>query len=167
MLTADIEAVHSTEFVLRCQALIQSRSEIDSPPLNHRHNCREVSTQTSSRDTERLNICQPLWLPPVDLVDTITAPSYENYGTGNKRHGIISHMNMRNGSVVFFTISKRGNRSFAIGVAVCLRESDGRGQKSVSSGTTLPSILEYLFHSFSACFSATWKFATGNEIKSR
>lgn len=26
-------------------------------------------------------------------------------------------------------------------------------------------ILEYLFHSFSACFSATWKFATGDEIK--
>ena len=72
-------------------------------------------------------------------------------------------MNMRNGSVVSFTISNRGNKSFAIGVAVCLRESvDG-----VRDWLIKPSarVLEYLFHSFSACFSATYKFAT-DEIKS-
>ena len=34
-------------------------------------------------------------------------------------------MNRRNGSVASFTISKRGNKSFAMGVAVCLRESVG------------------------------------------
>jgi len=82
--------------------------------------------QTNSRDIERLNERRLLLLPPDDLVDTITVPSYENHEIGRKVDGSVSHMNMRNGSVASLTISKRGNRSFAMGVAVCLRESVNR-----------------------------------------
>lgn len=57
-----------------------------------------------------------------------------NHETGRKIDEGVSHINMRNGSVASFTISKRGNRSFAMGVAVCLRESvDGESQRLVSA----------------------------------
>lgn len=79
--------------------------------------------QTNSKDTERWNGYQPLWLPLVDLIDTITMPSCENYEVDRRGGENVSYMNMRNGSVVSFTISRRGNKSFAMGVAVCLRES--------------------------------------------
>lgn len=61
------------------QALMYSQDKLNSPPPNHRHSYQEVSTQTNSKDTERSNGCRPLWLPPVDLADTITMLSYENY----------------------------------------------------------------------------------------
>ena len=64
-------------------------------------------------------------------------------------------MNIRNGSVASLTISKRGNKSFVKGVAVCLLESiDGRYQELDFLGVHTR-VLEYLFHSFKACFSAT------------
>jgi hypothetical protein len=123
--TADIEAAHSAESRRRHQALTRNRGKIDLLLPNHRHNCRGASMQTNSRGTERSNGCQLLWLPPGDLIDTTAAPSCENHEAGKKVDGGVSHMNMRNGSVASFTISKRGNRSFAMGVAVCLRESIG------------------------------------------
>jgi len=109
----------------------------------------------NSRGTSRLNGCRLLWLPPGDLVDTAGVPSCENHETGRESNEGVSHMNMRNGSFASFTISKRGKRSFAMGVAVCLRESVGGESQRVASSDSLVRILEYLFHSFSACFSAT------------
>jgi len=38
--------------------------------------------------------------------------------------------------------------------------------KKLASPDLHARVLEYLFHSFNACFSATWKFATEDEIKS-
>jgi hypothetical protein len=82
-------------------------------------------------------------------------PSYGDYETGRKVEEGVSHMNMRNGSAASFTISKRGNRSFAMGVAVCLLESVGGESQGLASSGLPVRVLEYLFHSFSACFSAT------------
>lgn len=44
--------------------------------------------QSNSRDTEQLNGYRPLWLPPVDLVYTITMPSYENYEADGRDAGM-------------------------------------------------------------------------------
>lgn len=123
--TADIEAAHLAESGREHQALTRNRGKIDSLLPNHRHNCRGASMQTNSRGTVQSNGCQLLWLLPGDLVDTTAVPSCEKYEAGKKVGGGVSHMNMRNGSVASVTISKRGNRSFAMGVAVCLRESIG------------------------------------------
>ena len=81
--------------------------------------------------------------------------------------GSVSHMNMRNGSVASLTISKRGSRSFVNGVAVCLLESVGVDHQQSGSSGNHASVLEYLFHSFKACFSATYEFAKGNKITSQ
>lgn len=79
--------------------------------------------QTNSRDIAQLNEYQPLWLPRGDPADTTTVPSYEDVRSVGLIDGSPPHMNMRNGSVASLTISKRGNRSFVKGVAVCLLES--------------------------------------------
>ena len=79
--------------------------------------------RTNSKDTTQLNGYQLLWLLPGDPIDTTIMPSYGACEGIRKMERDTSYMNIRNGSVVSLTISRRGNRSFVRGVAVCLLES--------------------------------------------